>query len=63
MAAKVSDNDCVGFYNLMKDIMESVYNKGVERGKFMAKEEAEAAAAERTQGNCGGCCRRGNARG
>lgn len=40
MAAKVSDNDCAGFYNLMKDIMESVYNKGIERGKLMEKEEA-----------------------
>lgn len=53
MAAKVSDNDCNGLYGVMKDVMEAAYNKGIERGKLMGKEEAERKAAQ----SCAGCPR------
>lgn len=61
MAAKVSDNDCNGLYGVMKDVLEAVYNKGVERGKYYAKKEAEEKSAQCCV-NCPRCkCEGGDA--
>ena len=55
--ASMCDNSLNGLYGVMKDAMQSAFNKGVEHGKRVAQKEFEEKIRNTTDGHsCRLCC-------
>ena len=55
--AGMCDNALNGLYGVMKDAMQSAFNKGVEHGKRLAAKELEDKIRNTPDGNhCKLCC-------